>query len=158
MAEWFSRLSMREQAILVLAVLVLSGILLHSGVIQPYQLKQVELLEERQQRQADLAWMQSAVGGLQPAGQSQSRAVLQGSLVNALDRMVRQRGLSEGLAQMSPLSNGEVRMRFRAVDFNRYLGLIAQISASGLTIKDAQVTAIDNAPGQVNSNLILARS
>ncbi len=158
MSEWFARLSAREQGILVVAVIVLAGIVLHGGVIEPYQLKRAALHEERQLRQEDLNWMQSAVVGLSPAGSTTATQPIQGSLVNALDRMVRQTGLSSSLAQMSPLADGEVRMRFRSVDFNRYLRLIAQFSSSGLVIRDAQITAIDNAPGQVNSNLVLARS
>lgn len=158
MSDWLTRLSAREQGILVVAAVVLLGILLHGSVIEPYQLKLAALEEERIQRQADLAWMQSAVSGLRPLAGSPDDGQIEGSLVNALDRMVRQRGLSSSLAQMSPLSDGEVRLRFRSVDFNRYLQLIARFSSAGLVIKDAQITAIDEAPGQVNSNLVLARS
>ena len=158
MSEWFNRLTGREQGILAIAVLVVAGILLHGGLIEPYQLKQQALLQEKSQRQEDLRWMQSAVTSLKPLTGSSSRQQIQGSLVNALDRLVRQQGLSNSLAQMSPLADGEVRMRFRSVDFNRYLRLLAQFSTAGLVIKDAQITSIDNAPGQVNSNLVLARS
>ncbi len=158
MSEWFNRLSGREQGIIVLALVVLCGIVLHSSLVEPYQLKQQALEQEKLQRLEDLRWMQSAVPSLQPPGRSSSRQQIQGSLVNALDRLVRQQGLSGSLAQMSPLADGEVRMRFRAVDFNRYLRLLAQISSAGLVIKDAQITSIENDVGQVNSNLVLPRS
>ncbi len=158
MSEWFSRLSGREQGILALAVIVVCGIVLHGSLIEPYQLKQQALQQEKLQRLEDLKWMQTAVTSLKPVGRGSSRQQIQGSLVNALDRFVRQQGLSNSLAQMSPLADGEVRMRFRSVDFNRYLRLLAQFSTAGLVIKDAQITAIEDAPGQVNSNLVLARS
>ncbi len=158
MSEWFSRLSGREQGILALAVIVVCGIVVHGSLVEPYQLKQQALQQEKQQRLEDLKWMQTAVTSLKPVGRGSSRQQIQGSLVNALDRFVRQQGLSNSLAQMSPLADGEVRMRFRAVDFNRYLRLLAQFSTAGLAIKDAQITAIENNPGQVNSNLVLARS
>ena len=157
MLDWIARLSGREQAILIIAFVVLLGIGLHGGLIEPYRLKQTALQDELEQRQADLSWMQTAVLQLRPASATASTQKIQGSLVNYLDRQVRQVGLTESLAQMSPLNDGEVRLRFRSADFAAYLRLIAQISDAGLSIKDVQVTAIDNAPGQINTNLILVR-
>lgn len=158
MLEWFNRLTGREQSILAAAVIVIFGILLHSSLVEPYQLRQQALQEEKLQRLEDLRWMQTAVQSIRPNDRATTRQPIQGSLVNALDRLVRQQGLSNSLAQMSPLADGEVRMRFRSVDFNRYLRLLAQFSTAGLVIKDAQITSIENTPGQVNSNLVLARS
>jgi type II secretory pathway component PulM len=47
-------------------------------------------------------------------------------------------------------------MRYSAVDFNRLIGFIAQVNASGLDVKDIRISPGDN-PGIVDSNVVLVR-
>ena len=57
---------------------------------------------------------------------------------------------------MSPVGADEIRMRFETVDFNRLIGLVAEVNSNGLDIKDLRITAAD-VPGVVDSSLVLAR-
>ena len=61
MFDFLARYSAREKLIVGLALLVLTVIVLHAQVIEPYQLRLSELQDEVEQRRADLNWMKSAV-------------------------------------------------------------------------------------------------
>ena len=156
MLEYFHRFTPRERAIVVLALLVAIGLGLHALVIEPYQLRVVELEEAIEQQRADYDWMRSAVATM-PTGEIGDDAVqIDGTLANFINQAVSRQGLSPQLSQMSPIGNDEVRMRYNAVDFNRLVNFIAQVNASGLQIKDLRVTAAD-VPGRVDSSLIFVR-
>jgi type II secretory pathway component PulM len=57
---------------------------------------------------------------------------------------------------MSPIGSDEIRMRYEAVDFNRLVGFIAEVSSSGFRVKDIRISPADN-PGIVDSNIVLIR-
>lgn len=156
MDKLLAQYSLREKAIVAVGLLILFGMLLHAFVIEPYQLRMAELKDELQQQSSDLSWMRSVVSRL-PAGEiDQGGAQISGSLANFIDQAVRRQGLSEQLTQMTPIGSDEIRMRYSAVDFNRLVGFIAQITSSGLEVKDIRISAGDN-PGVVESSIVFAR-
>jgi len=156
MLEYFYRITPRERAIVVVAVLVALAIGLHALLVEPYLQRVDELETAIEQQRADFDWMRSAVADL-PTGEVATDAVaIEGTLANFINQAVSKQGLSPRLAQMSPIGNDEVRMRYQAVDFNRLVGFIAQVSASGLQIKDLRISAADS-PGTVDSSLIFVR-
>jgi type II secretory pathway component PulM len=156
MSDLLARYSLREKMIVLVALLVMVVIGLDSLVIEPYQLRVVELQSELEQQRADLDWMQSAVVKLPAAAAAPSTVEIDGTLANFVDQAVRRQGLSGQLTQMSPVGTDEIRMRYSAVDFNRLIGFIAQVNASGLDVKDIRISPVD-IPGIVDSNVVLMR-
>jgi type II secretory pathway component PulM len=156
MSEMLARYSQREKMIVVVALLVVVVIGVHALVIEPYQLRVVELQGELEQQRADLDWMKSAVVNLPSAAAAPSTVEINGTLANFVDQAVRRQGLSGQLTQISPIGTDEIRMRYSAVDFNQLIGFIAQVNASGLDVKDIRISPGDN-PGIVDSNVVLVR-
>ena len=156
MSDMLARYSLREKMIVVVALLVMLVVGAHALVIEPYQLRVVELQSELEQQRADLDWMKSAVVKLPAAAAAPSTAEFSGTLANFVDQAVRRQGLSGQLTQMSPVGTDEIRMRYSAVDFNQLVGFIAQVNASGLDVKDIRISPGDN-PGIVDSNVVLVR-
>jgi len=156
MFELWARYSPREKLIVGLGLLVLVVIILHSQVIEPYQLRVTELQDEIEQQRADLQWMKSAVARMPAASQASSKAAIDGTLANFIDQAVRRQGLTEQLSQMSPVGADEIRIRYAAVDFNRLIGFVAQVNTSGLEIKDIRISPGED-PGIVDCSLVLVR-
>lgn len=156
MLDFLAQYSLREKAIVALALLVVIVIGAHALVIEPYQQRFASLQAEIEQQKADLAWMRSAVAGMPAAGMAASTDEISGTLANFIDKAVRSQGLSGQLSQMSPIGSDEIRMRYQAVDFNRLVGFIAEVSSSGLRVKDIRISPAD-IPGIVDSNIVLVR-
>ena len=156
MSEMLARYSLREKMIVLVALLVVIVIGVHALVIEPYQLRVVELQGELEQQRADLDWMKSAVANLPATAAAPSTVEISGTLANFVDQAVRRQGLSGQLTQISPVGTDEIRMRYSAVDFNQLIGFIAQVNASGLDVKDIRISPGDN-PGIVDSNVVLVR-
>ncbi len=154
MLEFLAQFSLREKAIVAVALLVMIVIGMHALVIEPYQESVAALQEENEQQQIDLAWMRSAVARMPAMGVSTDE--ISGTLANFIDQAVRSQGLSGQLSQMSPVGNDEIRMRYEAVDFNRLVAFIAEVSTSGLRVKDIRISPADN-PGIVDSSIVLFR-
>ena len=158
MDKLLARYSPRERLIAGIAALALLGVAIHALVIEPYQLRLRTLHEDLEQQRADLEWMRSAVLRLPVGGVVVvSDAEIDGSLANFVDQAVRQQGLGNQLASMSPVGDDVIRMRLSAVDFNRLVSLIAGIYSSGLEVRDLRITATDT-PGLVDSSIVLFRS
>jgi type II secretory pathway component PulM len=156
MSEMLARYSLREKMIVVVALLVMVVVGAHALVIEPYQLRVVELQSELEQQRADLDWMRSAVANLPAAAAAPGTVEINGTLANFVDQAVRRQGLSGQLTQISPVGTDEIRMRYSAVDFNQLISFIAQVNASGLDVKDIRISPGDN-PGIVDSNVVLVR-
>ncbi len=156
MFSFISRYSMREKMIVAAGLLVLTVLGLHSFVIEPYQERMVFLEESIAQKNNDLVWMKTTAARLPQTSvdaATENQAIV-GTLANFIDQVVRQQGLSEQLSQISPIGNNEIRMRYKAVDFNALLSFIAQVNTSGLEIKDIRILPA-GAPGIVDSNIVL---
>ena len=101
--------------------------------------------------------MQSAVFQL-PRGNGLTQASkFEGSLANLIDREVRGQNLSSFLTQMTPISDGEIRVRYKEINFNRLLSFIAQVNSRGLKVKDLRINATDK-PGDVDCSLVLEKN
>ena len=157
MFSLLAQYSNREKAVVLVALLVVIGLGLHAFVIEPYQQRKAELADALEQQRADLEWMRSVVARLPAGGSAVANAEIRGTLANFVDQAVRRQGLSGQLSQMSPVGSDEIRMRYSAVDFNRLINFIAQVSESGLEIKDIRITAADSNPGIVDSSIVLVR-
>jgi type II secretory pathway component PulM len=158
MFSFLAQYSLREKAIVAVALLVVILLGVHAFVIEPYQERVAILHQDIEQQNSDLVWMKSVVARLPAAGvaSSVSNQTISGTLASFIDQVVRRQGLREQLSQISPIGNDEIRMRYKAVDFNRLVGFIAQINGSGLEVKDIRILPAD-IPGIVDSNIVLVR-
>jgi len=156
MFDWLARYSMREKAIVALALLVVIVIGSDALVIEPYLERVATLNQQIEQQRDDLTWMRASVARMPATGVNSGIEALSGTLANFINQEVRSQGLSGQLSQMSPVGNDEIRMRYNEVDFNRLVGFIARVSSTGLDVKDLRITPTD-VPGIVDSNIVLVR-
>jgi type II secretory pathway component PulM len=156
MSEFLARYSLREKMIVLAAIVVVFVIGVHALVIEPYQQRVANLLDEIAQQRSDLVWMKSAVVRMPVSVKSSGTTVISGTLANFIDQAVRRQGLSDQLSQMSPIGTDEIRMRYKAIDFNRLVGFIAEVNSSGLEVQDMRILPSD-VPGIVDSHIVLMR-
>jgi len=156
MSEFLARYSLREKLIVLVAMVVVIVIGVHALVIEPYQMRVAALHDEIEQQRTDLVWMKSTVARMPTSVTSSSTTQISGTLANFIDQAVRRQGLSEQLSQMSPIGTDEIRMRYKAIDFNRLIGFIAEVNSNGLEVQDMRILSSD-VPGIVDSHIVLMR-
>ena len=156
MSEFLARYSLREKIIVLAALVVVVVIAVHALVVEPYQLRVASLSDEIEQQRSDLAWMKSTVVRMPTNLAPSNTANISGTLANFIDQAVRRQGLSDQLSQMSPIGTDEIRMRYKAVDFNRLISFIAEVNSSGLEVQDMRILSSD-VPGIVDSHIVLMR-
>ena len=152
-----SKLSLREKAIVSIAGIILLGMLFHALLIEPFNQKELELNQAFEQGLIDLKWMRTAVTQI-PQNKGPIETVnFQGSLANLIDREVKSQDLNGFLTQMTPISDDEIRVRYKAINFNRLLRFIAIVNSQGLKVKDLRVDATDKL-ADVDCSLILQKN
>jgi len=157
MNDFLAKFSSREKTIVTLATFSLLGLLVHALVIEPYNQRQVELNEALEQGKIDLLWIKSAVTRL-PLNSARAQArKFEGSLANLIDNEVRSQDLNSFLAQMTPINDDEIRIRYKSINFNRLLNFIAQVNSQGLRVKDLRINTSDN-PSDVDCSLVLKKA
>jgi len=157
MNDFLSKFSPREKTIVTFAAISLFGLLVHALIIEPYNQKQLELNEALEQGKIDLLWMQSAVVRLPQNNRITEASIFEGSLANLIDKEVRSQDLNSFLAQMTPINNDEIRVRYKNINFNRLLNFIAQVNSQGLKVKDLRINATDEA-ADVDCSLVLEKN
>ena len=157
MNDFLAKFSSREKTIVTLAAFSLLGLLVHALIIEPYNQRQLELNEALEQGNIDLLWIKSAVARLPlNSGRLQARK-FEGSLANLIDNEVRSQDLNSFLAQMTPINDDEIRIRYKSINFNRLLNFIAQINSQGLRVKDLRINTSDK-PSDVDCSLVLEKA
>lgn len=156
MVEFLSRYSTREQAIVMLGLLILVGLAIHALVIEPYQQRLQTLEEELVQARSDLQWIRSVVPRLAKTGSSQPSQGFSGSLANLINQSVKRQKLDSFLEQMRPSGEDEIRVRFAAIPFAKLTNFVAKMNSQGLTVKEFKINGSDN-PEQVDSTLLLEK-
>ena len=132
------------------------GLLVHALVIEPYNQRQRELTDALEQGSIDLLWIQSAVARLPQNNSLTPETIFEGSLANLIDKEVRSQGLNSFLAQMTPIKDDEIRIRYKNINFNQLLKFIAQVNNQGLKVKDLRINAADK-PSDVDCSLVLEK-
>ena len=157
MNDFLSKFSSREKNVVTLAVFSLLALLIHALIIEPYNQRRLELIDALEQGSIDLLWIKSSVARL-PLNSSRSKArKFEGSLVNLIDNEVRSQNLNSFLAQMTPINDDEIRIRYKGINFNRLLNFIAQVNSQGLRVKDLRINAADK-PAAVDCSLVLEKA
>jgi len=154
MANLLARYSARERLIVLIGIVVLAVLGVHALLIEPYQERVSSIEEALDQGRDDLQWMTTAVQGLKISGAGQTAQSFNGSLANLIDQTVKQQQLNAFLAQMTPRGENEIRVRFKAVPFEKLIVFVAKLNDQGLNVKDLRINAGDN-PAQVDSSLVL---
>ncbi len=157
MNDFLSKFSPREKTIVTFAAISLFGLLVHALIIEPYNQKQLELNEALEQGKIDLLWMQSAVVRLPQNNGITNASIFEGSLANLIGQEVRSQDLNSFLAQMTPINNDEIRVRYKNINFNRLLNFIAQVNSQGLKVKDLRINATDKV-ADVDCSLVLEKN
>ena len=157
MNDFLSKFSPREKTIVTFATISLFGLLVHALIIEPYNQKQLELNEALEQGKIDLLWMRSAVVRLPQNNAITKVSIFEGSLANLIDKEVRSQDLNSFLAQMTPINDDEIRVRYKNINFNRLLNFIAQVNSQGLKVKDLRINATDKA-ADVDCSLVLEKN
>ena len=157
MKDFLSNFSSREKTIVTLAAISLLGLLVHALVIEPYNQRQRELTDALKQGSIDLLWIQSAVARLPQNSGPAPETIFEGSLANLIDREVRSQDLNSFLAQMTPVNDDEIRIRYKNINFNRLLKFIAQVNNQGLKVKDLRINATDKL-SDVDCSLVLKKA
>lgn len=156
MNEWLTRFNPREKIILLCAALALLVLATHAFLIGPYLQKSETLREQVTQGRADLSWMRATIVRLPTKVIAAPESDFSGSLANLIDSEVRAQNLDDFLAQMTPVSKDEIRIRYAAIDFNRLVNFIAIAAEKGLTVKDLRLNANGDL-GNVDCSLVLER-
>ncbi|MFV2032415.1 MAG: type II secretion system protein GspM [Gammaproteobacteria bacterium] len=154
MIEWLSSYSTREKMVFGFAAIALLAIAVDALLLAPYTQRLANLQSDLEQGRADLSWMKSVVGQLPASSISVPDARFSGSLANFMDSEVRELELEPYLAQMTPVSETEIRIRYSAISFNRVIEFIARVKDKGLTVKDLRIS-VATSPGEVDSSLVL---
>jgi len=157
MNDFLAKFSSREKTIVTLAAFSLLGLLVHALIIEPYNQRQLELNEALEQGNIDLLWIKSAVARLPLSSSGSQAQKFDGSLANLIDNEVRGQGLNSFLAQMTPVNDDEIRIRYQSINFNRLLNFIAQVNSQGLRVKDLRINASDK-PSDVDCSLVLEKA
>lgn len=157
MKDFLSKFNSREKTIVTLAAVTLLGLLVHALILDPYNQRQLQLNEALEKGGIDLLWIKSAVARL-PLNSGRSQAPeFEGSLANLIDIEVRSLDLNSFLAQMTPINDDEIRIRYKSINFNRLLNFIAQVNSQGLRVKDLRINASDK-PSDVDCSLVLEKA
>jgi type II secretory pathway component PulM len=154
MMERLSSYSAREKMVFGFALIALLGVAVHALLVEPYTQRLSTLKDDLEQGRADFSWMESVVSQLPASRLSAAKPVFSGSLANLIDSEVRELELKPYLAQITPISNDEIRIRYSAISFNRLIEFIARANDKGLTVKDLRISVATN-PGEVDCSLVL---
>ncbi len=154
MTKLLSRYSARERMIVIAGIVILLGIVIHAGLVEPYQQRLGSLKEDLAQSKADLQWLASVKPELARSGSISQVQKFDGSLANLINQTTNQQKLDSYLAQMTPRGEDEISVRFKEVPFQQLILFIAKINEQGLNVKDLRINAGDK-PAQVDSNMVL---
>ncbi len=150
---WYANLAERERRIVnigagVAAVLVLLGIIL------PLNRNISQARQRVATKQADLAFIQSAMPELAASSPSGNMATEE-SLVGLVDSSARESGLGKSLASSQPTGDKGLRVRLERVPFDGMVAWLARLSQShGVRVESAEIEAAGE-PGLVNAGLVL---
>jgi type II secretory pathway component PulM len=149
----FERLGQRERRMVTFGAI--AGVLiLIIAVVFPLDRSVAKAQERVARKQADLAWMQSAMPELMAAGPATPRQESQESLLITVDRTAREAGLAKSLTSSEPQGTA-LRVRLEKAPFDIIVGWLARLAdQSGVRVESASIDKSGDA-GVVNAGLVL---
>ena len=147
------RLGERERRMVIVGAVALVLILI-VGIILPLNASVAKAQDRVARKQADLAWMQSALPELAAAGPATERPQSQESLLITVDRTAREAGLAKSLTSSEPAGTG-LRIRLEKAQFDIMVGWLARLAdQNGVRVESASIDKSGDA-GVVNAGLVL---
>jgi type II secretory pathway component PulM len=151
MIVWWNGISLRERAIVAVAAAFLLYVLIDLIVIQPAFNSGNQLQQQVEQAREDLDWMIEVIPRI--SGTSSSKQPISGSIVSFVDTQVSRLDLKRNLQQMTPLQDGQVRVRLNEVKFEKLLQFFATLDRS-VAIEEVRILPQAES-GVVNASAIL---
>jgi general secretion pathway protein M len=151
---WWASLGAREKRFVIIGG---AGalVLLVVGVVLPLNTSVSRAHQRIEQKQQDLAWMQSVAPELATAGPPATRRPSSESLVVIMDRAAREAGLSNALVNTEPSGRDGLRVRFEKARFDLLVGLLGRLAEQqGARVESASIDGAGE-PGLVNAGLVL---
>ncbi|MFT5503691.1 MAG: type II secretory pathway component PulM [Gammaproteobacteria bacterium] len=152
----FERFNQRELLILMLGSVVMIGLTIHSFIIEPYNDRYSRVAEKVSLAKTDLGWIADAASQISRSMIVRETGSFTGSLANKLNQIVQSLGLKSYLAQMTPVGDNEVRIRFSKLEFSHFLRLIAVCRDSNIKIVDFRID-VTAQKSIVDASIVLAR-
>jgi type II secretory pathway component PulM len=154
MRAWYANLADRERHFVNIGVVVVAVLLL-LGIILPLNRSISQARQRVVKKQADLAFIQSAVPELASLGPGSGNIASGESLVVLIDSSARESGLGKSLSSSQPTGDKSLRVRFDRVPFDGMVAWLARLSQShGVRVESAEIEAAGE-PGLVNAGLVL---
>lgn len=156
--DWWQRLQVREQFLLLMAAGLLGGSLLYVLLWQPLADELLSQQQRYQVLQKNLSWMHEAsqqVAKLRGA-RSQSSA-FNGSLLVGLERLVQRHGIQNSIKEMAPEGEHSVRLLLNPVKFDSVLKLLSELQQHGVKVNQLMLSP-EKSPGMVAGRVTLVKS
>ena len=154
MRAWYARLSERDRRIVRLGGIA-AGVLLLLAIVLPLGRNIAQARQRVTNKQADLAFIQSAVPQLASAGPGIGTAATGESLVVLIDSSARESGLGKSLSSSQPTPDKGLRIRLDHVPFDALVAWLARLSQShGVSVESAEIESAGEV-GFVNAGLVL---
>jgi type II secretory pathway component PulM len=155
MRAWYTNLAERERRfVLIGGIATLVLVLL--GIILPLNRNIAQARQRVENKQDDLAFIQSAVPQLAGAGPANGTMVTGESLVVFIDSSARESGLGKSLVSSEPTGDRKgLRVRLDRVPFDGLVAWLARLAQNhGVSVESAEIEAAGE-PGLVNAGLVL---
>jgi general secretion pathway protein M len=154
MRTWYAKLSERERRIVLFGGIA-AGVLLLLAIVLPLSRNIAQAKLRVSNKQADLAFIQSAVPQLASAGPGMGAAATGESLVVLIDSSARESGLGKSLSSSQPTPDKGLRIRLDHVPFDALVAWLHRLSQShGVNVESAEIESAGEA-GFVNAGLVL---
>lgn len=159
MRRWWLQLAPRERRVVLLGLLGL-------GLLLPYWLLWLPLVEQRErldetlvQQRQDLAWMQAAAQQLRalPGDAGLAEVADDASLLGRVDAAVREAGLGAAVRRVQPEGDTRVQLWLEGIGFDAMLRWLAQLQAGHGVRVDSLAVDRREQPGLVDGRVILVR-
>ncbi len=154
LGAWYDARDPRERLMIAWGGSAAAVIMLLAGLLTLQQ--GVSRARDRvEQKQRDLAFVQAAAAEILAAGPVRPAGAGAESLVVVADRATRQAGLVESLSGSEAASDGSLRTSFRAVSFDAFAGMLANLNTqSSVAVQSAEIESTGE-PGKVNATVVL---
>lgn len=154
---WYTNLAERERRVVTIGAVV-AVVLLLLGIILPLNRGITEARQRIATKQADLAFIQSALPELSASSTTSGARATEDTLIGLVDSSARESGLGKSLASSQPTPDRGLRIRLDRVPFDGMVAWLARLSQShGVRIESAEIEAAGE-PGLVNAGIVLKAS
>jgi len=152
--SWVSRLSAREQRMVLLGA-VAAAVLLIIAVVLPLQHSVSAGAQRIEHKRDDLAWLHSMAPRLAGALPSRATVPLHESLVVLVDRTARDAGIGKSLVGSQPSGDGGLNVHLEGAPFDAMVAWLSQLGERyGVQADSATIDTAKNT-GTVNATLVL---